>query len=250
MNLDPLTFALEILNFLVLIWLLQRFLYKPIKAAVAQRQATLEQGLKDAQLREQSAAALEREYQRKIDDWQVEQNRQQQELQNQLARERESALTKIRDAANAEKARLQLLQEQDQAALDQHIREQATAAALQLTGRMLQRLAGEALDQALVNLLLDEILQLPEPDKDGLRSALTRQKSHVTVVSARPLAESVVAQIRQALSQLASAEVQIATTTDPALISGLRVTVGARILHANLADELAFFRAGLNHGNG
>ena len=250
MNLDPLTFALEILNFLVLIWLLQRFLYKPIKAAVAQRQATLEQGLKDAQLREQNAAALEREYLHKIDDWQVEQNRQQQELQNQMARERESALEKVRDAANAEKARLQLLLEQDRAALEQHTREQAATAALQLTGRMLQRLAGEELDQALVNLLVEEMRQLPEQDKDGLRSALARHNDQITVVSARPLAESRVEQIRQALSQLASTDIQITTTIDPALISGLRVTVGARILHANLADELTFFRAGLNHGNG
>ena len=34
---------------------------------------------------------------------------------------------------------------------------------------------------------------------------------------------------------------------DPTLISGVRINIGAHVLHANLADELAFFQRSLNH---
>ena len=37
MELDWSTFALEIINFLALLWILKRFLYRPILAVVAER---------------------------------------------------------------------------------------------------------------------------------------------------------------------------------------------------------------------
>jgi hypothetical protein len=46
MNLDATTFALEILNFAVLLWLLRRFLFKPVQAALAAR-AQAEQQQRD-----------------------------------------------------------------------------------------------------------------------------------------------------------------------------------------------------------
>ena len=39
MTLDLTTFILQILNFLVLLWLLHRFVYGPLRAAIAKRQA-------------------------------------------------------------------------------------------------------------------------------------------------------------------------------------------------------------------
>ena len=38
MGLDTTTFVLEIVNFLILLWLLNRFLYRPVQAAIARRQ--------------------------------------------------------------------------------------------------------------------------------------------------------------------------------------------------------------------
>ena len=49
MEFDGTTFALEIINFLVLVWLVQHFLYQPGTAAIAQRQAGIEKILADAQ---------------------------------------------------------------------------------------------------------------------------------------------------------------------------------------------------------
>ena len=42
MELDWTTFILELINFLVLIWLLNRFLYKPVMKVIAQRKTTIQ----------------------------------------------------------------------------------------------------------------------------------------------------------------------------------------------------------------
>lgn len=248
MTLDPLTFILEILNFLVLLWLLQRFLYKPIKAAIAQRQLVLEQGLRDAQLRERAATAREQEYQSNLEQWEVEKVRQQAELQQSLMQEREKTLVKVREAADAEKTRLQTLSKQDFDAQEQHSREQAVKTALHLTRRMLDRLAGKELDQMLLHVMAEDLPRLTETEVDEIRSSLAQQKGKVTVASAHPLTEGQLQGLQQALSRLLNQDVHCETTLEPELISGVRVSIGARVLHANLGDELAFFQLGLNFG--
>ena len=39
---------LEVVNFLVLVWMLKRFLYKPVLEAIAQRKAAIDKTLSDA----------------------------------------------------------------------------------------------------------------------------------------------------------------------------------------------------------
>jgi len=54
------TFALEAVNFLVLVWILKRFLYKPVLGVIARRRAAIDRALEEAQTRHAEAQALER----------------------------------------------------------------------------------------------------------------------------------------------------------------------------------------------
>ncbi len=246
MELDPLTIVLEIINFLVLIWLLKRFLFKPVKAAIARRQQDLEQAQLDARQQEQKAAALKQELQGKIDAWEQEKAEQQQDLQNQLSQQREQALEKVRAAAEAEKQRLHSVLEQDRAALAESTRRQAQQGALQLTGQLLQRLAGADLDQALLTMLLEDVHKLPAAERERLANAL-RHQNELQVTSARPLTDIQQQQLQQTLTAALGHPVKLQPTVDDQLISGLRLSIGPLILHANLADELEFFKAELQH---
>ena len=48
MQFDWTTFALEIVNFLVLVWILRRFLYRPVTDVIARRAAEVEHRLTGA----------------------------------------------------------------------------------------------------------------------------------------------------------------------------------------------------------
>ncbi|MEQ8493043.1 MAG: F0F1 ATP synthase subunit B, partial [Gammaproteobacteria bacterium] len=56
MLIDWFTVAAQAINFLVLVWLLKRYLYRPILAAVDAREARVMARLTEAQLREREAA--------------------------------------------------------------------------------------------------------------------------------------------------------------------------------------------------
>jgi len=72
MDLDWTTFALEIINFLALIWILKRFLYRPVLATLAERRAGIEGSLNEARATEARAAALQSQFESRLADWERE----------------------------------------------------------------------------------------------------------------------------------------------------------------------------------
>ena len=92
MELNWSTFALEILNFLVLVWILKRFLYKPVLNVIAQRQARIEQARSESERLKSEAQSLRERYESRLADWE---------------REKEKARTELLDEIGGERVRLQ-----------------------------------------------------------------------------------------------------------------------------------------------
>ena len=246
MTIDPFTFAFEIVNFLVLLWLLHHFLYRPIQRAIAERRQALNEEIMTAQQREQEALALKNTYEQRIADWEREKTRQQDELQQTLSRERQTALAGIRQVAEAERVRLQTLHEQELATRRRQAVSSAVQTALRLTGKMLERLAGSELDQAILRVLLEDLEQLPETDRSLLRSAFAGKREPVTVVTARSLDQDQQQRLQTAIAGVLETETRWTFRQDPNLLSGYQLVVGDQVVHANLSDELAFFGRSLS----
>jgi len=62
MNIDWLTVAAQVVNFLILVYLLKRFLYKPVIAAMDRREARIRDRLEKAREREQEAQSRAESY--------------------------------------------------------------------------------------------------------------------------------------------------------------------------------------------
>jgi F-type H+-transporting ATPase subunit b len=67
-QIDWLTVAAQIVNFLVLVWLLQRFLYRPITSAMRRREERIESRLAEAREARETAEAEERRLEEKEAD--------------------------------------------------------------------------------------------------------------------------------------------------------------------------------------
>lgn len=241
MTIDPFTFVLEIVNFLVLVWLLHRFLYNPIQRAIAERRKTLNLEISAAEQREQKAQALQEQYEKSLAAWEQEKKRLQDELLQELNREETAALAKVRQAAEAERVRLQTLTEQELDIQRSQAQSMAEQNALHLTSKMLERVAGSELDQVLLQIMLEDLEQLPQSDRSLLRAAAARKQEPVEVITARVLTQDQQQLLTTNLSRLLESEIQCMFNHDPGLLSGCRLTIGDQVLHANLSDELAFF---------
>ena len=75
--------------------------------------------------------------------------------------------------------------------------------------------------------------------------ARSRGETHAEVTSARPLADSELAELKTALKARLGREPRLNTNVDPSLLGGLVVKVGSRMIDSSLRTKLTGIRAAM-----
>jgi F-type H+-transporting ATPase subunit b len=240
-NFDATTFVLEVANFLVLVWLLRRFFYRPVLAVIEQRRADGARVLATAQASRDEAQALKTDYEARLA--QTAQAREQAlaRLSDEIATERARRLAALEAEMQAGRQRREALQERAREAQDAERERQAAALAARFASRLLERAAGPALDDRLVELALADLQALPAGQRETLRATLADPAVEVQVCTAYPLGATRREAISAALSAAAGRALAPTFHEEPLLEAGLRIHAGDWVLMANLRDELAHF---------
>lgn len=169
MQLDATTFALEIVNFLVLLWLLKRFLYGPVQAALAARAQAASAQSQAIERGRAELAAAQAELAQQHQALQAQRDVAARELADELAAARKKGLAELSRELDAERDKARALIEQErQRASERCGQDMREHAAVFLTG-YLQRLASPALEAALVELFLRDLQEQSEQARLALR---------------------------------------------------------------------------------
>lgn len=241
MQIDATTFALEIINFLILLWLLRRFFFRPVREAIARRQSAVAATLAQAQAQADAARGLQVQYENRMKDWDRERESARTSLAAELAAERDKQLAALRAALDAERAKQQAVQERRQ---QEQCRVQETRAAeqgLQLAAQLLERLSGPELDARIAEVVIDDLAALDPEQKARLVDA-AQSGASLDICSAHPLPDARYTQLRDALGIHLGTKTHAIRRVDPELLGGLRIALGPWVLQASLADEFAHFR--------
>lgn len=243
MAFDWTTFALEILNFLVLVWLLQRLFYRPVLAALDARQARVQAELDQASQAQRDAEALRQQYEDRMADWRRQADARHAALEQALARQRAAAEAQLRQTQADAEDKARARRSAAEAARETELRRQARQAALAEAAAMLKRLACPALDARIVQVLEDDLAALPAAQAAALAASARRlgDGARAELVSAHPLDDAQRDRIAMALAAVTGRPLAVDMRTDPELIAGVRIGIGDSVLHANLADEFGFF---------
>lgn len=247
MEIDWTTFVLEIVNFLALVWILKRFLYRPILEVIARRRAGVEQTLDVARQSEARAAELKAQFENRLADWEREKAALRAGLESELAAERTRQQQALTQALTEERERQRAQEAHRQGELQRELETQAIALASRFATRLLSRLAGPALEARLVEVFIEDLAQLPEDQLAGLRSAAQTPAIRVLIASAFALDADQRRRIAAAIDDRLGRPLDLACQEDARLLAGLRVAVGPWQLDLSLAGELAAFAAAANH---
>lgn len=241
MELSWSTFLLEIINFLVLVWILKRFLYKPVMDVIAQRRRRIENQIAEARQQHADAETLKAEYQNRLADWERERQQARGELAQELDQERARQITALQTtlAQEREKAQAAELRQRSKAALEAEY--QALQQGAQFAARLLNQAAGPELEARLTDLMLEGLASLPSERITALRTQWGEAPETIRIASAFPLPPERQQRLEQALKNTTGLDVPVAYDQDPGLVAGLRITIGAWVLHASLQDELKGF---------
>jgi len=219
------TVVAQILNFLVLVFLLQRFLYKPIVNAMDARQETIARRMRQAAEKEQQAEEEAATYRQKQNELDEKQDELMAEMRREVDERRETLLQQAHDdvAARQRQWRRALQRERDE--FLQELRRQTSRDVYRLAERALADVADASLNAQAVRAFLRHLQDL-EQDRETaawqeLQQALRQAKQPVVVQSAFDLSDELRQQIEETLQTYTEHTLELRFETDPDLIAGV-----------------------------
>lgn len=223
MDFDPWTFGFQIVNFLVLAFLLQRFAYRPLLAAIDRRKAATAAEIEAARSARGEAEGLRR---------QLEQEREA------LAAQREATIAEARQAAKAERDRARAAARAEAEGLveagrrrlagerrsvEAELRREAAGLAVALARRLLADAGADAaeLRRAMTEQALAALGALDPAARDSLLASLDRGAA--VLATATPLGPEERAEIERGVEQRLGRPVPLDCRVEPELIQGLEL---------------------------
>jgi F-type H+-transporting ATPase subunit b len=242
-ELDWSTFLLQIVNVLVLVWLLKRFLYQPVLTVIEERKAAIAKTVADAERVQQEANALQSRYEQRLVEWDNEKAQARTQLAEEIAAERQRSLTALRTEMDTVRGE-HVARERQQ--LKEAVRQAEATAVLhgtQFAAALLARIASPELEARLIDAALEDLSKLHRHHVDAIASTLPTT-AEGCVTTAFPLEGPRREQLVQQIEGVFGREVEWKFVVDKHLLAGLRVCLGGWMLRGNLQDELKFFAEG------
>lgn len=239
MLIDWFTVGAQALNFLILIWLMKRFLYRPILHAIDEREKRVAAELSDADAKKAEAQKERDEFLRKNEEF----DRQRAELitqaTNEAKAERQRLIDEARKAADTLSVkRLETLRN-DTHNLNLAIRLRTQQEVFAIVRKALTDLATTSLEERLGEVFTRRLRELDGQAKQGIAQVLETAVAPAVVRSAFELPAEQCAAIRNALNETFSAEIQVRFETAPNVISGIELSANGWKVAWSIDDYLA-----------
>jgi len=246
MLVDWFTVGAQALNFVVLVWLMKRFLYGPILQAIDAREERIAARLADADAR-QAEALEERTVLAKRSE--------------ELDRERAGLLARAKEEAEAERARLvgearkaadalgakrQEAMKADALALGQALRRRVQREVFGIARKALEDLATTSLEERLCDVFTRRLREMDPAERDALGAAMKEASEPVLVESAFALPDEQRTAILGALGETFGTEVRARFETAPDLVSGIALTTNGRKLSWSISGYLGSLEEGVS----
>lgn len=238
MFIDWFTVGAQTLNFLILVWLMKRFLYKPILDAIDSREKRIAAELSDADAKRDAAQKQREEFLKKNRAFDEQRADLLSKAKEDASTERAKLLDEARAAANGLRANRQEALRDEQQSLNDEFRRRTREEVFAIARKTLTDLAGVSLESQMSEVFTRRVRQLHGKAKNTFAEALTSSSQPVLVRSAFDLPAEQQAAIKVALNEVCAADIRLRFATAPAVISGIEVSANGHKIGWSVADYL------------
>ena len=246
MVIDWFTVGAQALNFLVLVWLLKRFLYRPVLDAIDAREARIARQISDAQTVRTQAQAASDALQRKHDSFDGERAALLAQAKEDAQTERERLLDAAQQAADALTAKHRAALEDETARTQRRLVERTRREVYAIARRALADLASASVDARIADVFVERLQALDDDAKASLAPSLRAPSASAVVRSAFELAPAQRSAIRRAVDGAFGAGVALTFETAPELIGGIELEAGGHKLAWSIGQYVTSMEAALD----
>jgi F-type H+-transporting ATPase subunit b len=242
MLIDWFTVAAQAVNFIILVWLLQHFLYKPILTALDAREHKIAATLAAAAARQNDAVKAHDEMAAKLKAFDDERAARLAQATVEVQKQREQLI----DAARREA--LDLVEKQraslraDATVLTDQLARLATTEVFSIAGKALGELASAGIEERMCEVFTQRLRQMSKESKAAFGAALGQSKMNGVVRSRFAMRDGAQAALRNAVNETFSADVHLQFETVATGDEGIDLSAGGQRLAWGIQEYIQGFQ--------
>ncbi|MBQ4830110.1 F0F1 ATP synthase subunit delta [Alteromonas sp. MMG017] len=233
MPIDWFTVIAQIINFLILVWLLKRFLYKPILDGIDARENKISRVLSSAETKKKNAETLENQYNEKLTNIDAERSAIIKLAKEEAQKAHIAAMQNAKVQADAFAIKRTAALNTEIQTLQNEVINKSVKEVFALSRKVISELSDQQLQDKMFDKLLSHLKALNEERHVGLNQAIQNNQGHAKVRSIAPLSqvqcERLKAYLQGLLTEQTSGEsltIALDLEVDPQLIAGLALSFG------------------------
>ncbi len=233
------TVLAQAINFLILVWLLKRFLYKPILHAIDEREKGIAAQLAQAEAKVSEAQKERDDFQHKNEAFDQQRAALLVKATDEAKVERQRLIDEAKKDADALRAKRQAALESEQRNLDQEIIRWTQKEVFAISRKTLTDLAGTSLEERMGDVLVRRVRALNDEAKEQLATAFKSSDHQVSVHSTFELPPAQKSAIESAVKETFAPDAQVQFETAPDLVCGIDLSTNGHKVSWSIADYLA-----------
>ena len=245
MLIDWFTVGAQALNFVVLVWLMKHFLYKPVQDAIAAREMRIAGQLADADKKKAEAKQDRDDFQHKSDAFDQERAALLKKATDDATSERERLLDAAGKAADALTAKRSQALQADAQSLNRGLRRRVQDEVFAIARKTLADLASASLDERMCETFTDRLRAVEGAEKKRLADAFGSKREPLIVRSTFELPAAQRAAIRKTVHETFATKAAMQFETAPELVGGIELSAGGHKLAWSIADYLSSLERGV-----
>jgi len=243
---DWFTIIAQVFNFLILVWLMKHFLYKPILNAIDAREKRIADELASADKKKAEAQKESDEFKHKNEEFDKQRAALLSKATQDAETERQKLMDEAKKAADVLSVKRQESLRNDAKNLNQAISLRTQQEVFAIARKTLRDLSTTTLEECMTGVFIRRLQGMDSQTKNGLLNVLKTSSQSGTVRSAFDLAEGQRAAIQNALNVSFSADIHLKFETAPDLIGGIEFTSNGQRLAWSIADYLKSLEKGVD----
>lgn len=236
MKVNWFTVIAQIINFLILVWLLKRFLYKPVLNAIAERERKIASQLSDAETKKAEARRERDEFEQKNEAFDKARTAMMDQVQQQANAEKLRLFESVKKESNTLRSSYHTSLMEEAESVTNMLKRKAREEVFAIAEKTLSDLANTSLEEQSVAVFIEKINNLEE--KENLKKALVNDNKIMFIKSAFELSPVSKSNIEKVVSDITEKEINFQYEFSPELVSGIEISTESYKLSWNIDTYL------------
>ena len=238
MLIDWFTVIAQIINFLVLVYLLKRFLYGPIIRAMDERERKIAFSLEGARKKKDEADLEAKDYRRKNREFDEHREEMFSQIKEEVEVRRKDLINEARNQVDAGRTKWYEAIQREREAFLQDLRRRAGRQTCAISRQVLKEMADVDLEDHVIHVFIKRLLSLNKDETEALKESIHRLPQKISVRSAFKIPGKPAGEIKEVLRNQADGHVDVRFEVSPDLICGIELKFQGSRISWNVDDYL------------